>query len=127
MKYVLRYRTVSETNIFDVLETGIRAESLRQAAIGNNVANMATPGYRRLDVKFEDLLAALRKSNGEFDLRDIEPLLYQPGKTPVQKNGNDVNLEMEVGEMIKNTLRHTTLVRVLRKRYQQMQAAMNLR
>ena len=39
-------------NIFDLIESGIRAESLRQKTIGNNVANLNTPGYRRKDVNF---------------------------------------------------------------------------
>jgi len=44
-------------NIIDFLEAGIRTESLRQKAIASNIANLETPGYRRLGVKFEELLA----------------------------------------------------------------------
>ncbi len=39
-------------NIVDILEAGIRAESLRQKAIANNVANLQTPEYRRVDDKY---------------------------------------------------------------------------
>ena len=42
-------------NIVDVVEAGIKAESLRQKTIANNVANLQTPGYRRVDVKFKEL------------------------------------------------------------------------
>ena len=41
----------------DILEAGIQAENLRNKAIANNVANLETPGYRKLDIKFEELLA----------------------------------------------------------------------
>jgi flagellar basal-body rod protein FlgB len=45
------------SGIVAFLEAGIRAENLRQKAIANNVANLHTPGYRRIAVKFEELLA----------------------------------------------------------------------
>jgi len=95
------------SNIIEFLETGIKAEGLRQKAIANNVANLETPGYRRIDVKFE--------------------LIYQPKQTPVKSNGNDVNLEAEVGQMVKNTLRHKAYIRLLSKKYKQMELAMQIK
>src|SRR4030042_4292152 len=92
--------------IFYFLEAGIRAEGLRQQAIANNIANLETPGYRRIDVKFEQLLAKCLSSSEGFDLDEVEAQLFQPKQTPLKSNGNDVNLEDEVGQMIKNTLRH---------------------
>ncbi len=119
---------MSQTNnIVDFLEAGIKAESLRQKTIANNVANLKTPGYRRIDVKFEELLAKALESPGAVDLSDIKSLVYRPKQTPVKSNGNDVNLEAEVGEMVKNTLRHKTYVRLLYKKYKQMELAMNIR
>ena len=115
------------SSIVDFLEAGIRAESLRQKAITNNVANLHTPGYRRIDVKFEQLLAKAMDSRGSADLDQIKPELYQPKQTPVKSDGNDVNLEAEVGEMVKNTLRHRAYVRLLNKRYQQMESAINVK
>jgi len=108
------------------IEAGIKAEGLRQKAIANNVANLATPGYRRLDVKFEELLAKSIDSSGAVDLRELEPQAYQPKNTPVNSNGNDVSLENEVGAMIKNSLRYKTYIQLLKKRYQQIELAMNV-
>ena len=113
------------SNIVDFLEVGIRAESLRQKAIANNVANLKTPGYRRVDVKFEELLAKSLGSDGSADLEEAVPQLYVPKETPVKSDGNDVSLEGEVGEMMKNTLRHKLFVRLLQKKYAAMQAAIN--
>lgn len=117
---------MSKTNtIVELLEAGLRAESLRQKAIANNVANLQTPGYRRVDVKFEELLAKALDSPGEVDLKEIEPQMYQPNQTPVKSNGNDVNLETEVGQMVKNTLRHKAYIRLLTKKYDQMEMAID--
>ena len=113
------------SNIIDFLEAGIKAESLRQKAIANNIANLETPGYRRIDVKFRELLAKALDSRGDIDLSEIEAQIYQPKKTPVKSNGNDVNLESEVGEMVKNTLRYTTYLRLLQKKYRKMVFAIN--
>ena len=115
------------TNIIDIIESGLRAESLRQRAIANNVANLDTAGYRRVDVRFEELLAKALDSSGGVDLDEIECETYRPKNTPVKSNGNDVSLEIEVGEMVKNTLRHKAFIRVLQKKYQQMELAIRLR
>ncbi len=115
------------SSIMDFLEAGIRAESLRQKAIANNIANLETPGYRRIDVEFKELLVKALDSSGEAELSQIEPKIYQPNTTPVRSNGNDVNLETEVGEMVKNTLRHKAYVRLLNKKYNQMELAINIK
>ncbi len=60
----------------DFLEAGIKAESLRQKAIANNIANLETPGYRRIDVKFMELLAKALDSRGNIDLSEIEAQIY---------------------------------------------------
>ena len=118
---------MSKTNIIEVLEAAIGAESLRQKAIASNVANMQTPGYRRIDVKFEKLLSKAMDSDGYIDLEEAEPELYQPKNTKVKSNGNDVNLEVEVGEMVKNTIRHKLYVRLLDKKYKGINAAINVK
>jgi len=113
-------------SIIALIEAGIKAEGLRQKAIAHNVANLETPGYRRLDVKFEEVLAKSLESSGSVDLDEIEPQAYQPKKTPVKSNGNDVTLENEVGAMIKNSLRYKTYIQLLKKRYQQIESAINV-
>jgi flagellar basal-body rod protein FlgB len=110
-----------------LLEAGIKAEGLRQKAIASNVANLETPGYRRLDVKFEETLAKALASADPADLDNLEPEVYQPGDTPVKANGNDVSLEAEIGEMLKNSLRHGAYIRLLRKKFAQIETAVNIR
>lgn len=115
------------SNIVDFLEAGIKAESLRQKAIASNVANLETPGYQRIDIKFEELLTKALASGSAFDLGQIAPQIHQPKSTPIKSNGNDVSLEGEVGEMVKNTLRHKTYIRLLSKKLQQIERAIDTR
>ena len=118
---------MSKTSTVELLEAGLRAEALRQRAVANNVANLQTPGYRRLDVRFEQMLAKAMESGDDFDLEELEPELYQPKNTAVKGNGNDVNLEVEVGELVKNSLRQKAFVRLLNKKFSQIDQAINNR
>lgn len=118
---------MSKTNsIIALIEAGIRAEGLRQKAIANNVANIETPGYRRIDINFEELLAKLLDSSGSVDLSKLEPQIYRPRQTPVKSDGNDVSLENEVGAIIKNSLRYKTYIRLLNKKYRWIELAINV-
>jgi len=113
-------------NIVDFLEAGLRAESLRQKAIANNIANLKTPGYRSIGVKFEELLSKALDSPGAIDLSEVKAEIYQPNTTPVKSNGNDVRLETEVGKMVKNSLRYKAYIRLLSKKYRQIELAINI-
>ena len=115
------------SNIIDIIAAGVKAESLRQKAIASNVANLQSPGYRRVDVKFKELLAKALDSSGTVDLSQIKAQIYQPKQTSVNSNGNDVSLEVEVGEMVKNTLRHKAYIRLLQKKYRQLELAINVK
>ena len=114
-------------NIIDVLSIAIKAEGLKQKAIANNVANLETKGYRRLDIKFEELLEKALEGEGSVDLNEIEPVLYQPKNTPVKSDGNDVSLEKEVAEMVNNSIRHRTFIRLLDRKYKGIEEAINVK
>jgi flagellar basal-body rod protein FlgB len=114
-------------DIVGLLESGIKAEETRQRTIASNIANIETPGYRRLDVRFEELLAKALNSQQAADLGDVEPEVFQPQSTPIRSNGNDVNMEMEIGEMLKNSSRQTAFVRLLRKKFIQIENAITIR
>jgi flagellar basal-body rod protein FlgB len=112
--------------IFDIIGAGIKVEGLRQKTIANNVANLQTPDYRRVDVKFQDILAQALGSDDK-NVNDFDPEIFQPGETSVKSNGNDVNLEMEVGQMVKNSLRYKTYIKILEKKYQQIDMAIDVK
>lgn len=114
-------------SVLDMIELGIRAEALRQKAIASNVANLETPDYRRVDVKFQELLDKAMDPSGSVDVEAAEPELYQPKNTAINSKGNDVSFEIEVGQMVKNTLRHKTYIRLLQKKYAQLELAINVK
>jgi len=112
-------------NITGYLESAIRAEGIRQKAIASNIANSQTPGYRRVDVRFADIVADAMEGHANIEPTDIEGELFQPMTTAPDSRDNDVNLDAEIGEMVKNTLLQKTYMRLLARKYRQAEIAMN--
>ena len=116
-----------KATIIDYLEAGIRGAGMRQATIANNIANLGAPGYRRVATTFEARLAKAMASGEKVDLQELAKDIMRPKNTPVDANGNDVTLEMEIGEMVKNVGMQKTYLRLLARRYQSMEAAMAIK
>ncbi len=114
---------VKSPDITQYLEVAMKASSLRRAVIANNIANANTPGYRRKAVEFEKFLAKAIASGEEVKPADVKMRIFQPENTSPDSTGNDVNWEVEFGEMIKNDTMYKTYVRLLSKLYRQMEMA----
>ena len=109
------------TSITSLLEVGLKASGSRGRAIASNLANLNTPGYRRYEVNFKKFLAeALRSA----EPTQIDVDLIRPRTTEVRNNGNDVDLDMEVGDLVRNSSLHKTYMRIMAAQYRQMQLAM---
>lgn len=82
---------------------------LRSEAIAGNIANLETPGYKRLDVS-ATFTSELERACAARDSRAIAALRpslsADPNAAPVGPDGNTVNLETELVEMNKNNLAH---------------------
>ena len=86
------------------------AIALRQDAIASNIANLETPGYKRLDVA-PAFNSELERACAERDPQQIAALkpelAVDPNAAAVSPDGNTVNLESEMLEMNKNSLAGT--------------------
>ena len=115
-------------NMIQLIEAGLRGSSLRTKVIANNLANTDTPGYRRKDVRFEELLAdALNSSKAASGPGQVQGEVFEPMTTPVDSMGNDVDFQIEFGQMIKNGVMQKTYLRLLNKTYKQMELAIGVR
>ena len=117
---------IKDSTILNLLESGMRAEGLRQQTIANNIANLNTEGYRRSDINFEEILNKAIEKQEPIEAETLNPEIVQPLNTPLNEFDNDVSLDNEVGEMVKNTIRHRTYMLLLKKKYQQMETAIRL-
>jgi len=97
--------------LFDVtqqsLELGLQGSSLRQQALAQNMANINTPGYQRVDVDFHSQLrqALERTPSGQIAQPNFAPA--HPGSdTAVRVDGNTVDIDQESSMMAENALEY---------------------
>ncbi len=95
----------------DLLMRLMSASTQRARVIASNVANENTPGYRRQVLRFEDLLREELASGG--DVARIEPALVEDSVTPGRPDGNNVNLELELGADRQNRLLYESYAAIL--------------
>ena len=124
---------------FVLLEKGIDAAQLRHKLLSNNLANINTPNFKRSDVRFSDIFQHYLENN-EIEgrrtdprhfiigkgsqLEEAQPEIFQEDNTKVRNDGNNVNMEFETAQIIKNSLYMQTLFTVLNQDLQKMRIAM---
>lgn len=107
------------------LLAGLKGTSLRARTIANNIANLNTPGYKRKAVAFEQALAKAIGS-GKEALKEFEPIATTPLMTLADPSGNDVELEVEIGDLLKNTMRQKLYLSLMKKIGSQKVLAMKI-
>lgn len=85
------------------------ATVLRHEAIASNLANLETPGYRRLDVapSFQAQLQQALAAHDSQRLARLQPRLeVDPAAQSGTRDGNRVSLETELAHLQQNTVAH---------------------
>lgn len=86
------------------------ATVLRHEAIASNLANIETPGYRRLELdrSFSAELRQAMASQRSVEIANLQPTLSNdPDAVSSRRDGNTVELETELLHLNQNTLAHT--------------------
>jgi flagellar basal-body rod protein FlgB len=82
---------------------------LREGAIANNIANLETPGYKRIDLapSFETELARACDSGDPRQIAALKPtLVVDSTAKPSSLDGNTVHLESELMQMNQVSVTH---------------------
>lgn len=98
------------------------ATSLRDRWISNNIANQSVPGYKRRDVRFEELLHE-KIARGEPDLLSTQPEVAIDNASPAGTDGNNVNLELETTRARENRLMFELYATIFQSRMELIQSA----
>lgn len=127
------------TNAFDyinIMDKAADASWLRETALTNNVSNMDTPGYKRLDVDFE---SALKKELGNSkyssldkkvrslnsDLSGLSVSTYTDSTNySYRLDGNNVDPDTEPVELASEQLRYELISRALTDEFARMQTVL---
>lgn len=86
------------------------AVAVRQEAIANNIANLETPGYKRVDLAptFRTELDRACASGDPQQIESLKPSLAQDTTAVANsKDGNTVSLENEMMQLNQNAMTHT--------------------
>jgi len=110
---------------------------LRQRTYANNIANVTTHGYKRMEVKFEEEFRQVlyedrmqgQASNtehyaiGKEDWQQVEPTVFQPEDTALVNGINNVDIDREMAKLSENALRFKTQATIVARQFSQIRYA----
>jgi flagellar basal-body rod protein FlgB len=105
------------------LEKAIEGAAARQQAIAQNLANVDTPGYQRVDVDFHQTLANALASGGQ----GLQGVAFSPQRdatATVRYDGSTVDPDVESAAQARNGLEYEALVQISKARIEILQSAM---
>ncbi len=111
---------------FLIANKALDAVVLREGAIANNIANLETPGYKRVDLapSFETELARASTSADPQQINSLQPsLAVDTTATASSLDGNTVHLESELMQMNQNSMTHALETQLISGMFSRMQMA----
>jgi flagellar basal-body rod protein FlgB len=107
-----------------ILEKAVNGSALRHTALVNNISNINTPGYKRVDVDFKTSLSAAvknlqdgKKNEALQSIKNSTPEILNDTKSSVRLDGNGVDIDSEMAKLAENTLEYTAYVKLLSKKF----------
>lgn len=91
--------------VYNLIKMGLDATELRSKAIGNNIANINTPGYKRKYVTFEETLNDNFKNTPKIEMKEDK-------NSSIRFDGNNVDLENEKINQAANSLQYNALITI---------------
>ncbi len=102
----------------------------KNSVISSNIANADTPGYKAVDLKFdEQLRTAIGSGNqikvkatqrGHFtsDIKQIDKItpIVSEETDPARPDGNNVKIEKEMSKLVETQLMYSSIVQAISKR-----------
>lgn len=116
----------------NILDKAIDASWVRNEVLSNNLSNATTPGFKRMDVRFESSLETELKKLGSVDKRvanvNLSNLAYQTytdmSNYSYRLDGNNVDEAVEQAELASNQIKYQALVRAINSEFSRLRSAM---
>ncbi|SDZ02643.1 flagellar basal-body rod protein FlgB [Proteiniborus ethanoligenes] len=121
----------------DFFKKALDGSALRHNAISNNIANVNTPGYKRVTVEFEDLLKNELEKNrirlstthskhiGGYTSASIGSVVKEHKNYSTRRDKNSVNIDIEVAERAKNEIYYNAISRQLSRQFEAISSVIN--
>lgn len=118
--------SVVDNNLSALLGLALDAAQMRQQAIAQNIANVNTPGYRRIGVSFEQRIAQLTAdAAGGTASAPADLSYYRPKIEYATGTDGPVQLDQELADMSETVLHHQALLKALNKQLELIGLAIN--
>lgn len=126
----------NKTNL-PVVSKALDSAMLRSKVIANNIANVTTPGYKRVEVSFEnELRDALDRTRlkgsvtnekhialGRKDLTSVNPKAYHPNDPTLPSGVNNVDIDTEMAKLAENQIAFNYAIKFGQGIFKKMNAA----
>jgi flagellar basal-body rod protein FlgB len=113
------------------LRQALQGYSVRQQALTQNLSNADTPGYKRLEVGFEEQLRAkagfsepspLRVTDVRHFPMPADPVGFHPvvgtdRGTTLRKDGNNIDIDQEMARLAQNEIGYSATTQFLGGRF----------
>lgn len=123
----------------NLLHKALDASWKRNEIIANNIANSNTPNFKRSEVQFESILQSFLKGNnlagktthekhipiGVQDFNSLSYRVVQDNSYSTRLDGNNVEVDVEMGEEAKNTILYQTLQEQMNNHFKRLKLAIN--
>jgi flagellar basal-body rod protein FlgB len=110
---------------FDVLARLLDVAALRHDVIAQNVANINTPGYRGLEVRFEDAFAQALAAGDARQALTVRPEVAAAAGGAERFDGNNVDIDAEMGRLGKNSVLFKVYTQLLSVQLAQYRSAIS--
>jgi flagellar basal-body rod protein FlgB len=109
---------------FAVLESLMTLSANKQKVIANNIANVSTPGFRRKELVFEEVLQDAVENNEIDNIRNIQGVVKESNDPTTRNDGNNVNIDKEMGLQSRNALAYSLYTELYAKKAEMLRLAM---
>ena len=109
-----------------LLEKMLDVSSVKHKVIANNIANVNTPGYKKMEVSFADQLEKVLNKDSMNKFDTLQPKIViskEDTSETVRNDGNNVDMDKEVSSLVKNTLTYSIYTQLLAKKYEVVKSA----
>lgn len=110
----------------NLLEKMLDVSATKHKVIANNIANINTPGYKKMEVSFAEQLEKIIKdtSANKFDVFQPKIVVSKEDTNVATRNdGNNVDMDKEVSALMKNTLSYNVYTQLLAKKMELVKSA----
>ncbi len=137
------FEGIFQSTTIPIMEQVLGFTEARQNVLAGNIANLDTPGYKVRDLSVEDFQDRLkqavkaRRQGGVYRSPGEGPMaassrrsvniagVAKDSKTITRHDGDNVGMEYQVSEMVKNQMRHNMALSIMVSQFRLLQAVIS--